>query len=327
MRISKLLTLLFVLLAVGLYCRTDIAQSKPKNPSSTAPANASDTDADTTDAGRESPTKGSKGKNSGHASESLRESPTLPSRPKGSAAASDEMVCRSKSAMDDWSTCSAAQVRDLNSGIMSGKRQHKPLSMVDSVSLSSDGSLDCKQTSGEACTADQVQAIIDLSSQSGGSVVVVRKIDMASPNLVTMPVGSSTEKVRGTSGSDTVGKSPPAASNDLRESPTLPSRPKSSSGIIHRDLACRNVDGQSTCTQEQLDELLKEMASSKNYVGHVTLIKRLMFNPKEYSITCEQTNGEACTDDQLDAVIEMGQHVKEALLIKKVNVQDISVMK
>jgi hypothetical protein len=309
-----MLTLLLVLLAVGLYCRMNIAQSKPKNPSPTTPANASDTDADSTEEGRESPTKGTKGKNSGHAVENLRESPTLPSRPKGSAAASDQLVCRSKSAMDDWSTCSAAQVRDLNSGIMSGKRQHGILKLVDSVSLSSDGSLDCKQTSGEACTADQAQAVIDLASQTGGSVVVVRKIDMASPTLVTMPVGSSTEKVRGTSGSDTVGKSPPAASNDLRESPTLPSRPKDSTAVIHRDLACRSADGQSACSAAQVRDLNSGMSSGKRQHKPLMMVDSVSLS-SDGMLTCKQTDGTACTDEQLQAVQQFaGELSKEIVL-------------
>ena len=85
---------------------------------------------------------------------------------------------------DGKTACSAAQVADINTGIMTGKRQHKPFLVdVESVSLGQNGALDCKQTNGSVCTADQLSAGIAASSQSGGGIHVMKVVDKASPQL------------------------------------------------------------------------------------------------------------------------------------------------
>ena len=87
-------------------------------------------------------------------------------------------------AADGKTACSAAQVRDINTGIMTGKRQHKPFLMdVESVSLGVNGALDCKQINGSVCTADQLSAVIAASKQSGGGIQVMKVVDKASPQL------------------------------------------------------------------------------------------------------------------------------------------------
>jgi len=89
------------------------------------------------------------------------------------------LVCQSA---DGKSTCTDAQVRDLNAGLPAGRRMHKPLMSVDSVQLSAGGTLTCKQTSGKACTDDQLQAILELGTQSK-SIVITKSTDASSTNL------------------------------------------------------------------------------------------------------------------------------------------------
>lgn len=201
---------------------------------------------------------------------------------------------------------------------------HRP-PMHISLSSRADGTISCTLTNGESCDDGLLQAIIDQSSSSGSSIVLSKAgdssdVDVDSPRPKSGKIRESpTKESLGATTPDTVdirespskaslGKNSGHASEKLRESPTLPSRPKGSAAVIHRDLACRNVDGQSACTQAQLDQLLQSMAKDKNYVGHVTLIKRLMFNPKEYSITCTQTSGEECDDAQLQAILDLSSN-------------------
>jgi hypothetical protein len=92
-------------------------------------------------------------------------------------------------AADGKSACTAAQVADINTGIMTGKRQHKPFLVdVESVSLGANGALDCKQTNGSVCTAEQLSAIVDfaMSTHSHGGkadIQVTKTVDKASPQL------------------------------------------------------------------------------------------------------------------------------------------------
>ena len=85
---------------------------------------------------------------------------------------------------DGKSSCTAQQVADLNQGIASGKRMHKPLVMVKGVTLGPNGSLMCTQTNGVACTDDQLSAIMSLAPSThsaSGTIHIVREVDRASP--------------------------------------------------------------------------------------------------------------------------------------------------
>ena len=92
---------------------------------------------------------------------------------------------------DGVSACTAQQVRDLNSGILVGRRQHEPLKLVQAVTLGSNGQLKCAQTDGSACTDAQLSAVIEVAEETaaasktknkgGGGFHVMKSIDVASP--------------------------------------------------------------------------------------------------------------------------------------------------
>lgn len=84
---------------------------------------------------------------------------------------------------DGKTACTAAQVADINHGILVGKRMHKPLAMVKEVSLGPNGTLVCKQTDGSACTDDQLSEIISVTKAGGGSIQIMKTMDKASPLL------------------------------------------------------------------------------------------------------------------------------------------------
>ena len=78
-----------------------------------------------------------------------------------SVAAKSVLRCTSA---DGKSACTAEQARDVATGLATGKRMHKPyLVDVESVTLGSNGTLDCKQTNGSACTDEQISAIVDFA--------------------------------------------------------------------------------------------------------------------------------------------------------------------
>ena len=65
---------------------------------------------------------------------------------------------------DGKSACTVEQARDVATGLATGKRMHKPyLVDVESVMLGANGTLDCKQTNGSACTDEQISAIVDFT--------------------------------------------------------------------------------------------------------------------------------------------------------------------
>ncbi len=92
---------------------------------------------------------------------------------------------------DDGTACSPAQVADLNSGILVGRRQHEPLRLVQAVSQGPNGQLKCTQTNGSACTDAQLSAVIEVAGETsaasktknkgGGGFHVTKSIDVASP--------------------------------------------------------------------------------------------------------------------------------------------------
>ena len=81
--------------------------------------------------------------------------------------------------------CTAADVQNLNAMVVTGRRMHKPFLLIASVSLAGpDGTLTCTQTSGAACTDDQMNDINNYAAQQkkggGGCCVVMKSMDMAS---------------------------------------------------------------------------------------------------------------------------------------------------
>jgi hypothetical protein len=87
---------------------------------------------------------------------------------------------------DGKTSCTAAQVADINRGIVTGRRMHKPLMMVKEVGLGPNGMLQCTQTNGTACTDEQLSEIISVAAttHSGGSAFhVMKTTDKASPIL------------------------------------------------------------------------------------------------------------------------------------------------
>lgn len=83
------------------------------------------------------------------------------------------------------SACTAQQVADLNAGITSGKRMHKPFLMdVKGVTQGKGGTLVCVQDNGSACTDQQLSAVISLAAttkSSDGAIQITKTQDMSSP--------------------------------------------------------------------------------------------------------------------------------------------------
>jgi hypothetical protein len=87
---------------------------------------------------------------------------------------------------DGVSACTKQQVYDLNSGLATGKRMHKPyLAEIEGLTMrKAGGGLTCTQTDGSACTDDQLDAIIELASttnSSDGAIVITKTWDSSSP--------------------------------------------------------------------------------------------------------------------------------------------------
>lgn len=92
---------------------------------------------------------------------------------------------------DDGSACTPAQLADLHSGVLVGRRQHEPLRLVQDVTAGPNGQLKCTQTNGSACTDAQLSAVIEVAGETsaaskaknkgGGGFHVMKSIDVASP--------------------------------------------------------------------------------------------------------------------------------------------------
>lgn len=82
---------------------------------------------------------------------------------------------------DGKTACTEAQAADINRGIVTGRRMHKPFVMVQGVRLGPKGTLVCTQTNGAACTDEQLSEII--SMMAGGPIHVMKTTDKASPML------------------------------------------------------------------------------------------------------------------------------------------------
>jgi hypothetical protein len=112
-------------------------------------------------------------------------------KPAGAAPAAAASMAGLKCTGDDGSACSPAQVADLNSGILVGRRQHEPLRLVQAVSQGPNGQLKCTQTNGSACTDAQLSTVIEVAEETaaasktknkgGGGFHVMKSIDVASP--------------------------------------------------------------------------------------------------------------------------------------------------
>jgi hypothetical protein len=90
---------------------------------------------------------------------------------------------------DGKSACTAKQVSDLNAGIVTGKRMHKPLLMsIQSLTpRKAGGGLTCTQDNGSACTDEQIDAIISLASSthsSDGEIHITKTMDKSSPMMM-----------------------------------------------------------------------------------------------------------------------------------------------
>jgi hypothetical protein len=81
------------------------------------------------------------------------------------APAATETVARC-TGPDGKAACTAAHVKQLNDGMVTGRRVYKPLEAVKAVSLSGpDGTLKCEQNNGSACTAEQLDALNQVAGQ------------------------------------------------------------------------------------------------------------------------------------------------------------------
>jgi type VI protein secretion system component Hcp len=61
---------------------------------------------------------------------------------------------------------------------------HKPLVMVKEVTLGPNGTLQCTQTNGSACTDDQMSAVMAVGAEThsaAGEIRITKSIDKSSP--------------------------------------------------------------------------------------------------------------------------------------------------
>ena len=96
--------------------------------------------------------------------------------------ASASMTLLRCTSSDGSSACTADQVAELNRGIVSSRRQRKPLSMVQYLDLEPNGWLKCSQMDGSACTDEQLSAVISVASEvqsRGASFRLSRQVDVA----------------------------------------------------------------------------------------------------------------------------------------------------
>jgi len=175
---------------------------------------------------------------------------------------------------DGKTACTAAQVADIQSGLATGKRMHKPLLMdVDSVSLGSDGMLVCRKAGGGMCTDQQLDAIVSLSSSTNspeGAIHITKEIDKSSPMLMDKAAMSTSAGLR-----------------------------------------CAGADGKSACTAQQVSELNDMITTGKRMhtpfltdVGSVSL-------GSNGSLVCRKSGGEVCDDGNLNAIVSLASSKKD----------------
>ncbi len=198
-------------------------------------------------------------------------------------ASSATLTCTSA---DGTSYCTDQQVSDLNQGIVTGRRMHKPFLMtVKGVTQGGlKGTLECTQTDGSGCSDDQFAAIISLASttnSSDGEIVIMKEVDKASPLLAVRKAGG-----------------------DQNSATMLAVR--KAGGQPLAALTCTGADGTSACTDQQAADLNQGIASGKRMHEPMLLnVEGVKQGATAGSLVCTQTDGSACTDDQVAAVISL----------------------
>jgi hypothetical protein len=96
--------------------------------------------------------------------------------------ASNSMTLLRCTSGDGSSSCTAEQVAGLNRGIVSSRKQRKPLAMVQDLDLEPNGWLKCSQMDGSACTNEQLSEVIAVSAEVQGrseTFRLSRQVDVA----------------------------------------------------------------------------------------------------------------------------------------------------
>ncbi len=185
---------------------------------------------------------------------------------------------------DGTSACTDQQVSDLNAGIVTGRRMHKPYLMnVKGVAQGSGGTVECTQDDGSACTDDQVSAIISLASSthsSDGEFRITKTWDKSDPIAQRK------------------------AGGDQHASTMLYVR--KAGGQPLAALKCTGADGASACTDQQVADLNHGIATGKRrHQPAIMNVKGVTQGSVKGSLVCTQTDGSACTDDQVAAIISL----------------------
>jgi len=76
-------------------------------------------------------------------------------------------------------------------------------------------------------------------------------------------------------------------------------------------LKCAGADGKSACTAAQVDDLNRGIATGRRMHQPLTMVKEVTLGPSG-TLQCTQTNGSACTDDQLSAVMAVAASTHSA---------------
>lgn len=81
-------------------------------------------------------------------------------------------------------------------------------------------------------------------------------------------------------------------------------------------MVCKGANGPGSCTQSQLDDVMQGLASGRRM--HEPLnIKSLTVNPANGAVTCTQTTGEACDEEQINAIKDAAGKSKRPFSITK----------
>jgi hypothetical protein len=192
---------------------------------------------------------------------------------------------------DGTSACTDQQVSDLNHGIMTGRRMHKPYLMnVKGVTQGSPGTVECTQDDGSACTDDQVSAIISLAStthSSDGEIRIVREIDKATPPAMRKAGGGS--------------------------NPSVMLAVRKAGGQPLAALKCTGADGSSACTDQQVADLNQGiMTGRRMHQPFLLNVKGVTQGGVKGSIVCTQDDGSACTDDQVAAINSLASSTRSS---------------
>jgi hypothetical protein len=205
------------------------------------------------------------------------------------AASSATLTCTSA---DGSSACTDQQVADVNQGILTGRRMHKPFLMtVKGVTQGSiKGTLECTQDDGSGCSDDQLSAIISLAStthSSDGEIVIMKEVDKASPMLAVRKAGG--------------------------DQPSVMLAVRKAGGQPLAALTCTGADGTSACTDQQVTDLNQGLASGKRRHQPLLMnVEGVTQGTTAGTLVCTQTDGSACTDDQVSEIISLASIVKSS---------------